>query len=124
MARIFSTSGVHTGTELFKTPLIAGLRRRKYDVRPYVELQTMVAATVHPSDSLTKAVPATTQKPTSGSPKKISIKGMMPFGISRRLRTKINPAKADAIQGTRNMPIVDTIFEVPYCSADIGRLIM
>ncbi len=57
-ARSSSTAGLQTATGLFKSPFIAGLRIIKVQARPYDELQTIVAAMVHPSDSLTRAIPA------------------------------------------------------------------
>src|ERR1700733_1609618 len=110
-----NTAGLHTGTGLFKSPLMAGLRMMKYQTRPYDELLTMVAATVHPSDSLTKAAPATRQKPTSGTPNRMNIKGTIPFGISPRLRTRVDAAMTRVPQGMRNNPMVEAIFEMAYC---------
>ena len=95
----------------------------KYQAMPYDELQTIVAAIPHPSDSPTSAAPATTQKPTNGIPARMSITGIAPGGMSGRLSININAAITSVTHGTRNIPTVDTIFAVVYWIAETGRLI-
>src|SRR5262245_17449847 len=108
------TSLLHTTTGLLKLTLIAGFRISRYHMKPYEELAAIVAAMVHPSDSVTRATPAITQKPTKISDDRISRAVMTPSGMSLRPTIYDTPATTNATQGTRKMPTVETSFAPAY----------
>ena len=69
-------------TAAFIPSLIAAFLTSKYQLNPYDEFVNTVAAIVHPSDSVTIAVPAITQNPTNVSIDRIITTGISPFGIA------------------------------------------
>ncbi len=114
MARIVSTSGLQTTTGLPILALIAGLRTSRYQPKPYDVLATTVAAIVSPSDSLTRATPAITQKPMNVRVDKMIVVGIIPSGMLSRPAMKDTAATTNVNHGTRNIPTVETVFAIVY----------
>src|SRR5262245_19743879 len=113
-ASMFSTGELQIGVGLPRSALMVGLRMTMYHAKPYVELQIIVPAIVQPSDSLTSAVDAVTQKPTNVNPASTSIIGMRPSGMSARLMIRVKPARTRVIHDARYMPTVAMSFAVAY----------